>query len=79
MKVEVPDRQYSGFLPAFTLAGDDNARVEDHPKYGYPPLGGINVFGGYGYNNVDTFQDTFNADVTAFTGMGAFRYCGAAH
>src|SRR5580700_5562843 len=42
----------------------------------FPPLGGINVFGGYGYNNVDTFQDTLNADVTAFLEWGLFDIAG---
>lgn len=71
MKVDVPDTRTLDFcLRALSL--QMITRVEDHPKYGYPPLGGINVFGGYGYNNVDTFQDTFNADVTAFLEWGLF-------
>ena len=60
MKIDVPDASILNFC-LHSLALERITRVEDHPKYGYPPLGGINVFGGYGYNNVDTFQDTFNA------------------
>jgi len=75
MKVDVPDAHMLDFcLRALSL--EMITRVEDHPKYGYPPLGGINVFGGYGYNNVDTFQDTFNADVTAFLEWGLFDIAG---
>jgi hypothetical protein len=69
MKVDVPDAHILDFCLR-SLSLEMITRVEDHPKYGYPPLGGINVFGGYGYNNVDTFQDTFNADVTAFLEWG---------
>jgi hypothetical protein len=71
MKVDVPDARIVNFCKR-SLSLEMITRVEDHPKYGYPPLGGINVFGGYGYNNVDTFQDTFNADVTAFLEWGLF-------
>jgi hypothetical protein len=71
MKVDVPDARILDFCKR-SLSLEMITRVEDHPKYGYPPLGGINVFGGYGYNNVDTFQDTFNADVTAFLEWGLF-------
>jgi hypothetical protein len=71
MRIDVPDRSLSEFcLHALLL--EQITRVGDHPKYGYPPLGGINVFGGYGYNNVDTFQDTFNTSVIAFTEWGLF-------
>jgi hypothetical protein len=75
MKVEVPDARILDFCLR-SLSLEMITRVEDHPKYGYPPLGGINVFGGYGYNNVDTFQDTFNADVTAFLEWGLFDIAG---
>jgi hypothetical protein len=75
MKVEVPDTRILDFCLR-SLSLEMITRVEDHPKYGYPPLGGINVFGGYGYNNVDTFQDTFNADVTAFLEWGLFDIAG---
>ncbi|MGD0427242.1 MAG: hypothetical protein ABSC10_11025 [Candidatus Acidiferrales bacterium] len=75
MKVEVPDARIRDFCLR-SLSLEMITRVEDHPKYGYPPLGGINVFGGYGYNNVDTFQDTFNADVTAFLEWGLFDIAG---
>jgi hypothetical protein len=47
--------------------------VGDHPKYGYPPLGGIDIFGGYGYSNVDTFQDVFNSSVMTFLEWGLFE------
>jgi hypothetical protein len=75
MKVDVPDAHILDFCLR-SLSLEMVTRVEDHPKYGYPPLGGINVFGGYGYNNVDTFQDTFNADVTAFLEWGLFDIAG---
>jgi hypothetical protein len=75
MKVDVPDARILDFCLR-SLSLEMITRVEDHPKYGYPPLGGINVFGGYGYNNVDTFQDTFNADVTAFLEWGLFDIAG---
>jgi len=75
MKVEVPDARILDFCLR-SLSLQMITRVEDHPKYGYPPLGGINVFGGYGYNNVDTFQDTLNADVTAFLEWGLFDIAG---
>lgn len=75
MKVDVPDPRILDFCLR-SLSLEMITRVEDHPKYGYPPLGGINVFGGYGYNNVDTFQDTFNADVTAFLEWGLFDIAG---
>jgi hypothetical protein len=71
----VPDAHIQDFCMR-ALSLEMITRVEDHPKYGYPPLGGINVFGGYGYNNVDTFQDTFNADVTAFLEWGLFDIAG---
>ncbi len=71
MKIDVPDQSLRDFcLHALLL--EEITRVGDHPKYGYPPLGGINVFGGYGYNNVDTFQDTFNTSVIAFLEWGLF-------
>ena len=71
MKIDVPDPILRAFcLHALLL--EQITRVGDHPKYGYPPLGGINVFGGYGYNNVDTFQDTFNTSVIAFLEWGLF-------
>ena len=71
MRIDVPDGSLAEFcLHALLL--EQITRVGDHPKYGYPPLGGINVFGGYGYNNVDTFQDTFNTSVIAFTEWGLF-------
>ena len=47
-------------------------RVGDHPKYGYPPLGGIDVFGGYGYSQADSFQDVFNNSVITFLEWGLF-------
>jgi hypothetical protein len=75
MKVDLPDARILDFCLR-SLSLEMITRVEDHPKYGYPPLGGINVFGGYGYNNVDTFQDTFNADVTAFLEWGLFDIAG---
>jgi hypothetical protein len=75
MKVDVPDARILNFCLR-SLSLEMITRVEDHPKYGYPPLGGINVFGGYGYNNVDTFQDTLNADVTAFLEWGLFDIAG---
>ncbi len=69
MKIDVPDTKIRDFcLHALLL--ERITRVGNHPKYGYPPLGGINVFGGYGYNNVDTFQDTFNTSVDAFLEWG---------
>ncbi len=75
MKIDVPDSRIAALcLRSFSL--QMITRVEDHPKYGYPPLGGINVFGGYGYNNVDTFQDTFNSDVSAFMEWGMFDIAG---
>jgi len=75
MKIDVPDPSLGEFcLHALLL--EQITRVGDHPKYGYPPLGGINVFGGYGYNNVDTFQDTFNTSVVAFLEWGLFDVAG---
>ena len=71
MKIDLPDPSLREFcLHALLL--EQITRVGDHPKYGYPPLGGIDVFGGYGYNNVDTFQDTFNTSVVAFLEWGLF-------
>ena len=71
MKIDVPDPSLREFcLHALLL--EEITRVGDHPKYGYPPLGGINVFGGYGYNNVDTFQDTFNTSVVGVCSNGGF-------
>lgn len=75
MKIDVPDPSLREFcLHALLL--EQITRVGDHPKYGYPPLGGINVFGGYGYNNVDTFQDTFNTSVIAFLEWGLSEVAG---
>ncbi|HKS82294.1 MAG TPA: hypothetical protein VJR23_12390 [Candidatus Acidoferrales bacterium] len=75
MKIDVPDARIRDFcLHALVL--ERITRVGDHPKYGYPPLGGINVFGGYGYNNVDTFQDTFNTSMEAFLEWGLFDIAG---
>lgn len=71
MQIDVPDPRLADFNRR-ALSLTSLTRVNDHPKYGYPPLGGINVFGGYGYNNVDTFQDTFNSDVMAFVEWGSF-------
>jgi hypothetical protein len=71
MKINVPDASLRDFC-LHALLMEEITRVGDHPKYGYPPLGGINVFGGYGYNNVDTFQDTFNTSVAAFLEWGLF-------
>jgi hypothetical protein len=71
MKINVPDQRILDFCLR-SLSLQMITRVNDHPKYGYPPLGGINVFGGYGYDNVDTFQDTFNSDVSAFLEWGLF-------
>jgi hypothetical protein len=71
MKINVPDATLRDFC-LHALLVEQITRVGDHPKYGYPPLGGINVFGGYGYNNVDTFQDTFNTSVAVFLEWGLF-------
>jgi len=71
MKIDVPDASLKDFC-LHALLMEEITRVGDHPKYGYPPLGGINVFGGYGYNNVDTFQDTFNTSVAAFLEWGLY-------
>lgn len=71
MKIDVPDKKILGFC-LHAVALERITRVGDHPKYGYPPLGGINVFGGYGYNNVDTFQDTFNTSVDVFLEWGMY-------
>ncbi len=72
MKIEVPDEGLQDFcLHAF--AREMITRVGDHPKYGYPPLGGIDIFGGYGYSNVDTFQDVFNSSVMTFLEWGLFE------
>lgn len=75
MKIDVPDPRIRDFC-LHALALERITRVGDHPKYGYPPLGGINVFGGYGYNNVDTFQDTFNTSMEAFLEWGLFDIAG---
>jgi hypothetical protein len=75
MKIDVPDKRVSDFC-LHGLAREMITRVRDHPKYGYPPLGGINVFGGYGYSNVDTFQDVFTSSVEAFAEWGAFDIAG---
>lgn len=71
MKIDVPDTKILDFC-LHAMALERITRVGDHPKYGYPPLGGINVFGGYGYNNVDTFQDTFNTSVDVFLEWGMY-------
>lgn len=71
MKVDVPDKRILDFC-LHDFAVEMITRVGSHPKYGYPPLGGINVFGGYGYSNVDTFQDTFNASVRAALDWGLY-------
>lgn len=71
MKIMVPDPRLRDFC-LHALLMEEITRVGNHPKYGYPPLGGINVFGGYGYNNVDTFQDTFNTSVESFLEWGFF-------
>lgn len=71
LKIDVPDAQLADFC-RHALLLEEITRVGYHPKYGYPPLGGINVFGGYGYNNVDTFQDTFNTSVEAFLEWGIY-------
>jgi hypothetical protein len=71
MKINVPDDSLRDFC-LHALLMEEITRVGDHPKYGYPPLGGINVFGGYGYNNVDTFQDVFNTSVAAFLEWGLY-------
>ncbi|HTS37348.1 MAG TPA: hypothetical protein VMH04_16845 [Candidatus Solibacter sp.] len=71
MKIDVPDASLKDFC-LHALLMEEITRVGDHPKYGYPPLGGINVFGGYGYNNVDTFQDVFNTSVAAFLEWGLY-------
>src|ERR1035437_1799315 len=71
MKIDVPDKRIMDFC-LHGLAREMITRVQDHPKYGYPPLGGINIFGGYGYSNVDTFQDVFTSSVEAFLEWGAF-------
>jgi hypothetical protein len=72
MKIDVPDESLQDFcLHAF--AREMITRVGDHPKYGYPPLGGIDIFGGYGYSNVDTFQDVFNSSVMTFLEWGLFE------
>jgi len=70
-RVEVAEKNISDFC-LHALAMEMITRVGDHPKYGYPPLGGVNVFGGYGYSNVDTFQDTFNTSVITFLEWGLF-------
>lgn len=75
MKIDVPDKRILDFC-LHGLLLERITRVGDHPKYGYPPLGGINVFGGYGYNNVDTFQDTFNTSVEAFLEWGLYGVAG---
>jgi hypothetical protein len=75
MQIDVPDASLRDFC-LHALLMEEVTRVGDHPKYGYPPLGGINVFGGYGYNNVDTFQDTFNTSVAAFLEWGLFDVAG---
>jgi len=75
MKIDVPDASLKDFC-LHALLMEEITRVGAHPKYGYPPLGGINVFGGYGYNNVDTFQDTFNTSVAAFLEWGLFDVAG---
>jgi hypothetical protein len=72
MKIEVPEQTINDFC-RHALAMEMITRVGNHPKYGYPPLGGINVFGGYGYSNVDTFQDVFNSSVITFSEWGLFN------
>jgi hypothetical protein len=71
MNINVPDATLRDFC-LHALLMEEITRVGDHPKYGYPPLGGINVFGGYGYNNVDTFQDVFTTSVAAFLEWGLY-------
>jgi hypothetical protein len=71
MKIDVPERVIDDFSK-HALAVEMITRVGNHPKYGYPPLGGINKFGGYGYSNVDTFQDVFNNSVITFSEWGLF-------
>jgi hypothetical protein len=69
LKIDVPEKRINDFC-LHALAMEMITRVGDHPKYGYPPLGGINIFGGYGYSNVDTFQDVFNSSVITFSEWG---------
>lgn len=71
LKIDLPDGKIADFC-RHALAMEMITRVGNHPKYGTPPLGGINVFGGYGYSNVDTFQDIFNTSVAAFSEWGLF-------
>jgi len=75
MKIEVPEKRIGDFC-RHALAMEMITRVGSHPKYGYPPLGGIDVFGGYGYSNVDTFQDVFNTSVITFLEWGLFDIAG---
>jgi hypothetical protein len=71
LKIDLPEKMISDFC-LHALATEMITRIGNHPKYGYPPLGGINVFGGYGYSNVDTFQDIFNSSVITFSEWGLF-------
>jgi len=69
LKIDVPEARIQDFC-RHALAMEMITRVGNQPKYGYPPLGGIDVFGGYGYSNVDTFQDVFNSSVITFSEWG---------
>jgi hypothetical protein len=69
LRIDVPEARIQDFC-LHALAMEMITRVGNQPKYGYPPLGGINVFGGYGYSNVDTFQDVFNSSVITFSEWG---------
>ena len=71
LKIDLPDKVISDFC-LHALAMEMITRIGNHPKYGYPPLGGLNIFGGYGYSNVDTFQDVFNSSVITFSEWGLF-------
>jgi len=72
LKINVPEPRIREFC-LHCLAREIITRVGNHPKYGYPPLGGIDILGGYGYANVDTFQDVFNTSVSTFLEWGDFE------
>ncbi len=69
LKIDIPEKKIIDRC-LHALAMEMITRVGNQPKYGYPPLGGIDIFGGYGYSNVDTFQDVFNSSVVTFLEWG---------
>jgi hypothetical protein len=70
MQIDVPDERIPNFC-AHSLVREMITRIKDHPKYGTDIWGrGYRV--GYGFINVDTFQDVFTSTVIAHLEWGLF-------